>query len=471
MPIQLSQQQQQALARLQAFSQQQRQSCFVLTGFAGTGKTTLVGHYVDWLQRNGFNPVLLATTGRAAKVLTQKTGKNAATIHSQVYMFNEVHGTAEDGQLSMRFDVRQPPQGPEKYVYIVDEASMISNTEARGEISAQFGSGHLLRDFLQYTAGHKIVFVGDPCQLPPVSEDTFSPALNAGYLNTHYRLQADEYQLSEIHRQNSQSEILQLAGRFRNDIINQRYIKWPKVGAPVGRQASLYRNDQALVQAYLPFLRSRQYEKAVMIVHANKHNQQTNVAIRRELWGANAPLQPGELLQVVQNSYLVPFSNGDQVVIVDIVPDKQVAGFYFANMKLRKAGESEVHETMVLLDLLYKDDPGLSRLDSQTLLIDFDMRCRRRGINNKSPLYNNLLRTDPYLNALRVKFGYVITCHKAQGGEWPQVFLNISTSIFALNDNARYRWFYTAITRASQQLHLNDGYWVEGFNQREVLYR
>ena len=469
MAIQLSQQQQQALSQLQQFSKQPQTKCFVLTGFAGTGKTTLVGHYVDWLLKNSLVPVLLATTGRAAKVLINKTGKPAATIHSQVYTFNEVHGTSdsESGQISMHFDIRPSPMGPEKYVYIVDEASMISNTEAHGEVSAQFGSGHLLRDFLQYTQGHKIVFVGDPCQLPPVSDDTFSPALNADYLRTHYRLPAEGFQLSEIHRQNSHSEILQLAGRFRDDIIRERYIRWPKMGAPSGRQASLYRNDQALLEAYLPYLRKRNYEQAVMIVHANRHNQQINMAIRQQLWGANTPLRPGELLQVVQNSYLVPLSNGDQVIVEDITPDQRVAGFQFAKMKLRKAGDNQVYETMVMLDLLHKDDPALSKRDTQTLLIDFDIRCRKKNINRKSIIYNQLLRSDPYLNALRVKYGYATTCHKAQGGEWPQVFLNIGSTIFALSDNARYRWFYTAITRASQHLHVNDGYWVEGFNQRQ----
>ena len=235
-----------------------------------------------------------------------------------------------------------------------------------------------------------------------------------------------------------------------------------KLGSPAGLE-----HDQALLEAYLPYLRKRNYEPAVMIVHANRHNQQINMAIRQQLWGANTPLRPGELLQVVQNSYLVPLSNGDQVIVEDITPDQRVAGFQFAKMKLRKAGDNQVYETMVMLDLLHKDDPALSKRDTQTLLIDFDIRCRKKNINRKSILYNQLLRSDPYLNALRVKYGYATTCHKAQGGEWPQVFLNIGSTIFALSDNARYRWFYTAITRASQHLHVNDGYWVEGFNQRQ----
>lgn len=468
--FQLTHHQTQALAKLRAFTHEAGARCFVLRGYAGTGKTTLVGDYVRWLEAQGIKPVLLATTGRAAKVLAEKTGHDAITIHSCIYQFDEIDGidsAAQGGeQLSLQFGIRERPVYGQEVVYIVDEASMIPNTATTGGQVARFGSGHLLIDFLSFTEECRVVFVGDPCQLPPVSGEPFSPALSPRYLRDHYHVAVRYAELSEIVRQDAHSEILELAGRFRSDIIRQQYQKWPKVMAPRQQAALLYADEQALIEAYMHYLKRRDYHEAIMITNANGHCRRLNHRLRLSLQG-NKNLQEGELLMVVQNSYYVPLSNGDQVVVKRVKPAGRKAGFTFLDVRLQNVNRAETYDTLLIRELLYNDYAGLQPEESRRLLIDFDQRMRRLGLRRKSETYRQAMRTDPYLNALRAKFGYVITCHKAQGGEWPEVFLNIQKSVYVQRDNALYRWFYTALTRASKQLHLNDGFWVQGFNQRQ----
>jgi len=466
----LTQHQSEALTRLQSFTLQEDSRCFVLRGYAGTGKTTLVGRYAAWLKTQNVQAVLLATTGRAAKVLAAKTGLPAATIHSCVYRFDEMGGVGESGaggeQLTLQFGIRERPDFEQPVVYIVDEASMIPNTATTGGQVAQFGSGHLLVDFLQYTEGQRVVFVGDPCQLPPVSEESFSPALSPRYLRDHYRVAVRYAELGEIVRQQADSEILTLAGRFRSDIVQRRYVKWPKIAEPQRRQAHLFLNEEALIKAYMEYLKREAYDEAIMITNANGHCRRLNHRLRMNLKG-HKNLEPGELLMVVQNSYLVPLANGDQVIVKAVKPAGRRAGFGFLEVKVEAVNDGATYETLMIRDLLYNDYPGLRPEESRRLLIDFDQRMRKAGLKAKSDEYKLRMRSDPYLNALRAKFGYVITCHKAQGGEWPKVYLNIQKSVFGQERPALYRWFYTALTRASEDLYLNDGFWIHGFNKRQ----
>jgi ATP-dependent exoDNAse (exonuclease V) alpha subunit len=467
MALTLTPHQQTALQKLQAFTQDENARAFVLRGYAGTGKTTLLGQYADWLEAQGMKPVLLATTGRAAKVLAGKTGREASTIHSCVYQFDELGEGGEKGtQLALQFDIRPQPVFNEPPVYIVDEASMIPNTATTGGQVATFGSGHLLVDFLEFTKGRRVVFVGDPCQLPPVSEETFSPALSPRYLRDNYKVAVQYAELSEIIRQGADSEILRLAGRFRADIIANRYVKWPKVMVPSGLQAHLYPNEHELVQAYLKHLRKKDYSRALMITNANGHCRRLNHKLRMTLMG-NKNLAEGELLMVVQNSYYVPLTNGDQVIVRKVRPAGRQAGFGFLEVELEDIGGNNRYKTLMIRELLYNNYAGLQPEESRSLLIDFDKRMRKKGVKRKTEAYQKAMRNDPYLNALRAKFGYVITCHKAQGGEWPEVYLNVQKSVFVQQRNALYRWFYTALTRASDNLYLNDNFWIEGFNKRQ----
>jgi ATP-dependent exoDNAse (exonuclease V) alpha subunit len=472
--MQLTPHQTEALQKLQAFSTTEGTRCFVLRGYAGTGKTTLVGSYVKWLKENDFEVVLLATTGRAAKVLANKTGAEAATIHACIYQFDEMGGLGEEAsdssntgnQLTLQFGIREQPSFEKSVVYIVDEASMIANTPSdRGQL-ATFGSGHLLVDFIEYTRGQRMVFVGDPCQLPPVSADPFSPALSPRYMRDQYLVNVNYAELSEIIRQDAQSEILNLAGRFRSNIINEQYIKWPKIAPPRGRSAHLYKNENGLIEEYLKYLKRKNYDEALMITNANRHCRRLNHRLRMTLFN-DKNVQPGELLMVVQNNHLVPLSNGDQIVLESVKPYDQKAGFSFLKVKVRNLSNNLSYDTLMLRELLYNDYAGLQPEESQRLLIDFDQRARKNGLKRKSKVYQDAMRSDPYLNALRAKFGYVITCHKSQGGEWDHVFLNIQKSLYVQQGNALYRWYYTALTRASKFLHLNDGFWIQDFAKRQ----
>ncbi len=465
--------QQLALEKLQRFTLASDSRAFVLRGYAGVGKTTLVGFYTAWLREQGYEPVLLATTGRAAKVLAGKTKQAAATVHSCIYKFDEVGGSgeaaasgSEAGQLSLQFGVRQPPPFSKPPVYIIDEASMIPNLATTGGAVATFGSGHLLVDLLTYSEGQKVVFVGDPCQLPPVCEEAFSPALSPRYLHEQYRVAVAYAELTEIIRQAAHSEILQQAGWYRQALVQNTLIKWPLLEAPREQQIHLLPNEQDLVQAYLEYLHRGAYREAIMITHSNAHCRRLNHKIRMSLKG-NTQLVPGELLMVVQNSYYVPLMNGDQVLVKKVKFAGKKAGFSFLEVQLEDMASGDLYTTLLLRELLYNDMPGLQAEESRRLLIDFDQRMKKEGIKRNSPAYQKKMQTDPYLNALRAKFGYVITCHKAQGGEWPHVFLNLQSSVFAQELNAKYRWLYTAITRASEHLYLNDGWWIKAFGQRQ----
>jgi ATP-dependent exoDNAse (exonuclease V) alpha subunit len=470
--MQLTPQQNQALQQLQAFVRRPGGRAFVLRGYAGTGKTTLVGRLVEWLDRADYRPVLLATTGRAAKVLQDKTGWAAHTVHSCIYAFQEVGGsegawTGEAaGQLQLDFKLRRNYGAPGKLVYIVDEASMISHEAAGGEHTAKFGSGSLLDDFLAYASGHKVVFVGDPCQLPPIGQNPYSAALDEGFLRQRYALAAEAFELREIVRQRAGSEILAIAGRFRDRAVSQEYEKYPKVKVPKGGSAHLYPSEEGLLAAYVQQARRGGFGSAAMLCHANWQCSRLNGAIRQAL-GRQGPLQPGELLMVVQNSYDVSLANGDQVVLEQAAFDCRRAGLEFYNVAVRALHNNERYQTKLIANLLHDDSAGLSPEQTRRLIIDFDQRVRHPGLGRNSEAYKQAMMADPYLNALRVKYGYAITCHKAQGGEWEHVFLNIFKSIYGMKRPELYRWYYTALTRAQHHLHLNDGWWVEGFDWRK----
>ncbi|MBV6428516.1 MAG: ATP-dependent RecD-like DNA helicase [Haliscomenobacter sp.] len=465
-----------AFAAIQSFLKSPDERVFVLQGYAGTGKTTLVGNVVRWAQHRDWHPVLLATTGRAAKVLHNKTGFPASTIHSAIYLFRRIDDGRKDdepeeewthdtGQLSLEFGLRSNNALPDNLLYIVDEASMIAHEPARGQHTARFGSGNLLDDFLQYTRKHKVIFVGDPCQLPPVSENPFSGALSPPFLRERFRLKVQSFELQEILRQNKNSEILFIAGKFRRGFLREDYEKWPKIPVPMGRSAHVVPDEDALVEGYIQTMKGGDYAAAMMIGQANNQVYQLNTRIRQRLFPGQA-LQAGEMLMVVQNSYHVSLANGDQVVVEKVRDNvRYFPGFTFMEVTVRALHDNEEYQTLLLKELLYNDQPSLGAEDARRLLIDFDQRVRRQGISRKSDLYRHLMMSDPYLNALRAKFGYAVTAHKAQGGEWPQVFLHIRKSLFGLPRPELYRWYYTALTRAQEHLYFNDGWWVQGYSE------
>jgi ATP-dependent exoDNAse (exonuclease V) alpha subunit len=464
--MEISEEKKAALRAFETFFRSKEQRVFLLLGQAGTGKTTLVKIIVAWLKKQERQPVLLATTGRAAKVLSAKTGVNAATVHSCIYVFDELLGnesedwTTASGQLTLNFDLRKPPDREVAYCYIVDEASMLSHEQVRDHHMAKFGSGSVLDDFMAYTSGRKIVFVGDPCQLPPVAESPFSGALSADFLSERYGVSCTTFELQQVHRQETGNDILESAGHFRRGIQHGHFEKYPKVRYWMGgADIALLPSEEALLQVYVGQIRKDGYQRQILVSNSNRNVQLMNDRIRK-LMDRTLLLEPGELLMVVQNSYLVPLVNGDQVIVESVAEHSVRAGIRFMQVVVRELYSGEKFGTLMIADMLWDYGATLSKEKWQALVIDFDKRMRDRRIKRKSEAYEDALRNDKYLNALRAKYGYAITCHKSQGGEWPEVYLLIRKGIYAMQGAQLYRWYYTALTRARERLYINEGWWV-----------
>ena len=485
--LQLTPHQQTSFEQLRRFLTTDDHQVFLLRGYAGTGKTTLVRFLLQFMADSceHLHPILLASTGRAAKILERRTGQPATTLHSHIYTFKEVDdGNAdptadynqETQQLSLCFELRAAadPEHRGRAVYFIDEASMLSHVEAHGDTSARFGSGSVLTDFLNFVGRDRIVFIGDPAQLPPpVGKDSFSSALSAEFLREHYGLRVAETELTEVIRQGADVPILQLATRLRREVYaaTQRADWQILMRDPVYRFFTPF-NQNILADRYLKTT-GQDFSKAVIITHSNKQTHYLNNIIRTKRFGAKQThrLQPDELLQITQNNYLVPLSNGDQVLVRKARPYGRSAGFFFLMLHVEDISTGIIHEVPLLYDFLFETRANLAPEDFRRLLIDFDRRARARGIKRKSEDYRTALSNDPYINALRAKFGYAVTCHKAQGGEWDTVFLNLSQSLDRLEPEARYRWLYTAVTRAEHRLELKHVYQPPKADRQTVRVR
>jgi ATP-dependent exoDNAse (exonuclease V) alpha subunit len=346
-------------------------------------------------------------------------------------------------------------------VHIVDEASMLSHEVSVGDYAARFGTGSVLNDLMASTNPYKIVFVGDPCQLPPVARTPFSAALDVAFLSRTYGVKGSSFVLREILRQQSGNEILKMAGYYRDGILSEAFLKYPKINISQNHtgHAVLHSDEASLIQAYVARIQQHGLNAQVMLTNSNWKSFEVNNKIRAAL-GKTAPLAVGDLLMVAQNNYLVPLTNGDQVEVLEIQGTEKHAGMQLLQVVVRSLANGQSYETKLIADFVHHSEASLPKEMMQQLLIEFDTRMRRLGITPKTEAYNKAMRSDPHLNALRAKFGYCITCHKSQGGEWQEVFLLIHKSVFAMRDAALYRWFYTALTRAREKLHLHRDWWV-----------
>ena len=464
---QLTPHQETVFSRLKSFITGNDHQVFLLKGYAGTGKTTLVSFLLKHLDTDApeVTPVLMASTGRAAKVLNRKTGVEATTVHSHIYEFEGVNdgGAADDedysektGQLSLTFGVRQPSNDAKnRFLYIIDEASMLSHLESSGDHAARFGSGSMLADFFHFVGKHKVLFIGDPVQLPPpVGKEPFSSALDAPFLRQEYQLAVTEAELRDVIRQQADNPVLALATTLRGFVDRGETTRdWQPVMKNADYGFFTPYTQQLMADRYLAATKT-DFASALIITHSNKQTHFLNGIVRAKRYQPDKlhRLQRNELLQVVQNNHLVPLANGDQVLVRDARPLGRSAGFFFLTIKAEDVNTGQVHEVPLLYDFLFDPRANFGAEDFRKLLIDFDRRARRRGLKRKSEGYLDAMREDKFLNALRAKFGYAVTCHKAQGGEWDTVFLNLSQSINVLDPESRYRWLYTAVTRASKTL-------------------
>ncbi|MDV7188426.1 AAA family ATPase [Lutibacter sp. TH_r2] len=435
------------------------QSLFVLKGYAGTGKTTTISTVVNNLWRVGVKAVLLAPTGRAAKVISNYSKRSAFTIHKKIYHPKKNRGGGVDFVLQTNKHTNT--------IFFVDEASMIPDAPSNSKL---FENGSLLDDLMSYVySGHqcKLVFIGDTAQLPPVRLN-ISPALDVTKLELNYNKDVTEIELSEVMRQHQDSGILTNATQLRMILANNGYSDFQfELGFPdLIRLVDGYDIQDAINTAY----DNIGVEDTAFIVRSNKRANQYNQQIRSKIRGQESEISTGDFVMVVKNNYhwlsdsseAGFIANGDICEILEIFNFKELYGFRFAEVKVRMIDypNQKPFETVLLLDTLTSETPSLSYEDSNRLYQEV-----LKDFADEKAKYKQLLgvKKSKYFNALQVKFSYAVTCHKSQGGQWKTVF--IEQPYLPDGQNIEYlRWLYTAITRAQEKVYLigfKDEFFIE----------
>jgi ATP-dependent exoDNAse (exonuclease V) alpha subunit len=477
--FQLSTGQQNAFDMLKEYLYSERDSSiFILKGYAGTGKTTLLKYFIEECCNDKKTVTLMASTGRAAAVLKSKSKFNATTVHSVVYKFDEIKATSEDawslkggetGQLYLNFASCVIEEDETSDVYIIDEASMISGHTNEAVGGTKFGSGNLLQDFLEAVGDAKVIFVGDPCQLPPVDEVSFSAALDAEHIESHYRRKVMEVELTEIQRQAENSEILEIAGPIRQQIVTNAIPEWPKINIRSSfRDVKIVNTTNDLIQQYLTAFKTFGSGNTILITHKNAEAFSNNHAIRADLFPGKDSVQVGDILMIIKNCMVTGLRNGDQVIVTKVGSRENRVRLTFMKIQVKDINSGIVYDSMIIETLLNSADSGLDPESGRRIIIDFDERMKESNIQRNSSDYKASMKVDPYLNAIHAKYGYAITLQKAQGGEWRHVFLNITKSVYILKHNGKpqdmLKWFYTAITRTQKYLTINSGSWIKYLN-------
>lgn len=493
-PFTLTPSQENALNKMRHFITDSSDRCFVLRGYAGTGKTTIMRFLLDFIDKenepiedyeNQYEVQLLSTTGRAAKILSNYTGRAARTIHSMIYNFtgfnkdlsdiDEKKATPDEtGQLFICWDptsVDENQQG--KIIYIIDESSMISDTETKRVIQSKFGSGKLLSELLYFDTRptSKFIFVGDPCQLPPI-EGTSSPALDPDYLRSVHHQGVQEAMLTEVMRQQDGNRLTIAASNIRTQwknapedksfYVNKKQL-WGMLPLRIyaNKEILFFEKKEDMINDYSNNIKLNGYNDSVFICNSNTQCAEISSQLRKE-YGFKKILEKGDLLMVTQNQIITGLMNGDFVEVVNVSNstestfiDNPKGYAYRTELGFREVTVKELftgkeYTTMLLEHTL---NANIDERLQTGLYLDFIIRMRRKGITQKKyKEFKRALETDPYLNALRCSYGYAVTCHKAQGGEWRKVYIDFGRRNFFLNPTKEsYQWLYTALTRAKQQ--------------------
>jgi len=421
---------------------------FLLTGYAGTGKTSVISSIVHTLDLLRMRSVLLAPTGRAAKVLGYYSERQALTIHKKIYR----QKSSKDGVSSFILDRNLHRDT----YFIVDEASMISNISS--DVSL-FGSGKLLDDLIEYVYSGtdcKLILVGDTAQLPPVGS-TFSPALNLNALEEYgFALRSTE--LKQVLRQSESSGVLMNATRVRLQISENSLVHPSMDCTNFNDVISLSGED--LIEELSASYGTCGLEGTIIVVNSNKQANRYNQGIRNRIFFREEEICTGDIVMVVKNNYFLIeddeegpgfIANGDIAEIKKIRKYEERYGFRFAEMTLYFPDYDFEVESKVMMDVLHLDTPALPAEKNselfRSILTDYvDIRTRKKQYE--------AVRNDPWFNALQIKFAYAVTCHKAQGGQWERVF--IDQGMFNRNEITMdyLRWFYTALTRSTDRVYL-----------------
>lgn len=467
MMIDLKKQQQEALQDIKTFLLDDSQE-FILKGYAGTGKTTLVSAIYEEAEKLHRKPVLCAPTGRAAKVLHDKTHHGASTIHRAIYVLERLDTKEESDDFTYYFPVRIQ-QDPQDCVFIVDEASMVGAKQHHHDIF-QFGSGCLLDDLItsaQVMHGGKIIFVGDPAQLPPVGENK-SCALDENYFKALGH-KVRSFELTEVLRQDEGSLVLKNAMKIRDLLKEDPTKRHDLVFERDGKSVSDIQTYE-MPQTMLNLFPNPALGHSVIVTYSNRAARDFNRIIRSRIYPGSASLHEGDRLIVVANHYssdrnAVDLVNGDFVTVIGVSSETETQA---AKITVERDGK-KVQETLrlrfrdvrlkmddgfeisckIIDDLLDSVSPNLTTDQMRALYVNFCMRHPK--LKRTSEMFKMALKNDPYFNALRVKYGYAITGHKSQGGEWNTVFVDYTGRTGLDNDSLR--WAYTVTTRASSCLY------------------
>jgi ATP-dependent exoDNAse (exonuclease V) alpha subunit len=423
--------------------------CFILKGYAGTGKTTVLGALVKALKHYNYKSVLLAPTGRAAKVITNYSGRKAFTIHKRIYRKKSALNVDESFSIADNL--------ASNTLFIVDEASMVSD-----QLSGN-NRDTLLNDLVKYVYNKKnckLLLVGDTAQLPPVGSDE-SPALDAQLMKSEFFLDVFSYEMTDVLRQQKDSGILFNVTRIR-DMIRKGKETMPQIitkGYKDVFRMTGERLEEGLEYAYNKYGN----ENTLIICRSNKNANLYNKQIRARLLWREEELTGGDQIMIVKNNYFWLqeqeesstgfIANGDIAKIRKVRKIEEIYGFRFADVQIEfiDYAEDPVLDCKIMLDTLYSESPALSPTDQKRFYLevmkDYDHITNKRAKHQE-------LKLNPYYNALQIKFAYAITCHKAQGGQWGAVFVDQGYLTDDMVNLDFLRWFYTACTRATNELFL-----------------
>ncbi len=429
-----------------------KSSIFLLKGYAGTGKTTLVSSLVKVLPQLNCDNVLLAPTGRAAKVLSLYSGKKAFTIHKKLYRLQ----TNSQGLASFVMMTNKH----KNTLFIVDEASMI-NTNTDHDSQSLFGGRNILDDLVEYVySGQncKLFLIGDNAQLPPVHMET-SPALDRKHIKAKYGFNIFSAQLSLVVRQSLESGILNNATIIRNKLAKsgKSIPKFKLDGFFDIKRPHGWELEEAVVDSFS----SNEKEQSVIICRSNKRANLYNQHIRNHVLFFEEEISSGDYLMATRNNYFwLPKSsdagfiaNGDIMEVLRVIKTDECYGFRFADVSVRLVDypDEPVTELKLIIDSLHSDKPSLSFKDLSKLYEE--IQAEYSNIPEKRKRYLKI-KNNQYYNALQVKFAYALTCHKSQGGQWENVFIEPGLIPGTNPDKEFYRWLYTAVTRATKNLYL-----------------
>lgn len=423
-------------------------SLLLLKGYAGTGKTSLVGALVKTLDELKQKCILLAPTGRAAKIFSNYAGQKAYTIHKRIYR-QKAFSNEPTGFLTA-------PNLHKDTIFIVDEASMITNDSADGYF---FGTGRLLDDLIQFVySGERcrLMIIGDEAQLPPVMQME-SPALNPTLLQG-YGLNVTMFQLTNVIRQQTDSGILFNATRIREAIKAQQTDGFPKLRCSSFVDFRTIKGEELIEEIDAAYNRDG-VEDTIVVTRSNNRATIYNNGIRSRILYREEELSAGDRLLVARNNYFWAsdikemdfIANGEIIEVVKVRRTYEMYGFRFADIIARFPDHEIESDVKILLDTLQTNTPALPKELNDKLfyavLEDYADVTTKAGKIKK-------MKVDPHYNVLQVKYAYALTCHKAQGGQWPNVFVDFGYLTEEMMDESFYRWLYTAITRATERVYL-----------------